>query len=128
MSFECQKCGDCCRAYIITVTLGDLHRWRIEGREDIISHVRYWRHENELVFYDKVVQCSFLKDNLCSIYDTRPATCRNFPFNKKDQVVCHVKGLPPEGIDKSLEDQREDEEQTETWAHGAIAYYNLKEF
>lgn len=66
---ECKKCGECCRT--ISFVVKDVHKDKdkmeyllargieVEGDNVIVPHV-----------------CQHLKDNLCSIQDTKPKICK----------------------------------------------------
>jgi len=105
LKFECLKCGSCCRdkRTIVTLTHRDIIRLAEATGMNEKELVR-----NILVFYQcdesaerllafpsietyrgKAVlglrkredgSCVFLNNNLCSIYPSRPITCRTFPF------------------------------------------------
>jgi len=68
---ECiAKCGKCCKAPLVNTikfSMEDLDRWRREGRKDILEIVDDWARHKET--------CPFLKDNKCSIQETKPETC-----------------------------------------------------
>ncbi|MFA5179768.1 MAG: YkgJ family cysteine cluster protein [Syntrophales bacterium] len=86
---HCHCCGKCCLAdFIAYVRDEDILRWKKEGRTDILSVI-----ENEHAMWvgDHLISavdgrylhgCPFLtweKDrSACSIYETRPAVCRNY--------------------------------------------------
>lgn len=79
----CTQCGRCCTNPDFMERLGisdeDMDRWRREGRQDILAKVskeRGWRDAKP---------CAFLLDvgngvHTCSIYQTRPETCREYPI------------------------------------------------
>jgi len=85
----CHRCGKCCLAdFIAYVRDEDILRWQREGRTDIMSVI-----ENEHAMWagDHLISadsgrylhgCPFLMweedHSACSIYETRPAVCRNF--------------------------------------------------
>lgn len=85
----CRRCGKCCLANLIAyVTDEDWARWRREGREDIF---RIIAHEHAVWAGDHLISsddgrflhgCPFLEWGdgryTCTIYETRPAVCRNF--------------------------------------------------
>ncbi len=93
---ECQKCGLCCKTWQVDVVLEDRERWIKEKREDILDELIFI--ENKGLFIRnttiKPVQpCVFLKgENHCSIYETRPLTCRLFP-EWKNPNDCWCPGL-----------------------------------
>lgn len=39
--FKCQRCGNCCKYYAgsLTATTNDILRWKMQRRNDILSHV-----------------------------------------------------------------------------------------
>jgi Fe-S-cluster containining protein len=84
---RCGCCGDCCRAFggHLNASRADLDRWRKEGREDLLCRV------NRLgwIWYDPKSgdpeeKCPFLAQTdletaFCSIHETKPAMCRDYP-------------------------------------------------
>jgi len=87
---ECQKCGLCCRELPVDISASDIRRWLQERRTDIlrqISWVDNYPHKGTGgFFFLKTIQapkqpCPFLdENNLCSIYETRPRVCADFPY------------------------------------------------
>lgn len=87
MLYECDQCGACCKTLIVEADVQDVIR---EPR--ILEVQEGWGENGErrmslaemLLDDDKVVllacchPCGFLKENKCSIYDTRPGDCRRF--------------------------------------------------
>ena len=69
----------CCTRYL-WVSDEDMERWNIEGRQDILSHIRPRVVEGKQIY--EVVSpgrsCFFLKDGWCSIHETKPIVCRIF--------------------------------------------------
>jgi len=85
----CIRCGTCCFAYVRAyVTQEDLERWRAEGRSDILSILEnqgaVWAGDHFVSAADGhyIGACPFLDFDgaaaVCTIYDTRPLTCRNY--------------------------------------------------
>jgi len=85
----CRRCGKCCLADFRTyVTEVDRGRWRQEGREDILVSLEeprvVWAGDHFVSIADEksLSACSQLLcidgRNACSIYATRPDTCRKF--------------------------------------------------
>ncbi len=83
----CLACGECCKAFggHLNASRTDLERWRLLGREDILSRVigRGW------IWVDPDTKkpeamCPFLEktgpeNSICAIYDIRPDICRDYP-------------------------------------------------
>ena len=100
LKFRCTGCGNCCKGTAVYITPEDVHRI-VEGTgKSPRAFIRF--------FYDTFLtlakrdtfalrlgkrravmglkwtskRCMFLdKDNMCTIYDHRPVTCRQHPFN-----------------------------------------------
>ena len=78
---DCTACGNCCRSLMINVNANDAAR--------LASHLNI----SKETFYGKYVEqssegtlavintipCHFLSDNKCTVYEVRPAECREFP-------------------------------------------------
>lgn len=72
----CKHCGSCCQVDTNIIKPSDIRRWKAEGREDILKHVKDFRvgfKEDKCPFYEKG----------CLIEDTKPIDCRNFPLSKQ---------------------------------------------
>ena len=94
--FVCQKCGWCCRNVNINVSYSDILRWAKDKRLDILSQISYIDNDDpqKRGFYiaDTVTApkkpCQFLLDGQCSIYETRPRACAEFPSaHSKDEKL-----------------------------------------
>ena len=85
---SCHACGICCDLYGATIKASkeDLSRWKKEGRSEILSTVDG---EDNSLWCDgktgeKLDYCPWLvRDGEerahCSIHETKPATCREYP-------------------------------------------------
>jgi len=91
-SYECNLCGACCRNVKSSVPLEPLDIYKIAKHlcktiEDVI--VEYT--DIEMIAQNFVApfvktkgakdECIFLKDNLCTIQDCKPRTCRMYPMS-----------------------------------------------
>jgi Fe-S-cluster containining protein len=101
LKFRCTGCGNCCRDTVVCITDGDVRRI-VEGTgKSPRDFVKFYNHDeismstNDPLWVkfgdQKAVMglrstkdhCVFLDDetNLCTIYEHRPVTCRDHPFN-----------------------------------------------
>jgi Fe-S-cluster containining protein len=101
LKFRCTGCGNCCRDTVVCITDSDIKRI-VEGTgRSPLEFVRFHTHDEISMstsdplwvnFNDtKAVmglrsshdRCVFLDNetNLCTIYEHRPVTCRDHPFN-----------------------------------------------
>lgn len=75
----CDQCGWCCR------NIG-----KIELQKSDISRIGSFRNVSYRSDgkYNLDTPCPYInKDNKCTIYDKRPASCRNFPLGKKNGKI-----------------------------------------
>lgn len=86
---DCLQCANCCKNYSPRFKTPDIKRIskHLKMREsDFIE--KYLQVDKEGDFVVKSKPCPFLgKDNLCSIYETRPSDCRRFPYTDEDVIL-----------------------------------------
>lgn len=98
MKYACDGCGECCRTYLVVASESDAELEpkikalgeRLEDPEGTPAK-RY-----RLIPRGETGSCVFLeRDNRCSIYDTRPRLCRQFPAGSEMcEDVRRFAGLP----------------------------------
>ena len=80
---SCTQCGRCCTnpdfMERLGITEGDKTRWRQQGRHEILAQI------NDEMGWRELGPCPFvlmIGDGryTCTIYDTRPETCREYPI------------------------------------------------
>lgn len=86
LRFKCTECGKCCTGSpgYVFLSQNDLQRLakHFSLSDEEFSHT-YTRHvENNLALIDLPGSgdCIFLKENRCSVYESRPIQCRTFPW------------------------------------------------
>lgn len=93
MGAACTCCGKCCTNSTFMTTLqverSDVERWEDEGREDILRFVQPAGDGMFDVWIDEKgverERCPFVRKDRnrdtyrCTIYETRPEVCRQFP-------------------------------------------------
>ena len=101
LKFRCTGCGNCCRDTIVCLTDADVRRISEGTGASPLAFVRFYSHD-EIAMSDsdpswvrlgkgrRVMalktthdHCVFLESasNRCTIYEHRPVTCRDHPFN-----------------------------------------------
>lgn len=94
--FKCKQCGWCCKNKVISVAYSDIVRWFNQGRKDIlkeISFINNYPRKNTGAFYiakttfNPKQACPFFENGLCSIYETRPRCCRDFPNKPEPKCI-----------------------------------------
>lgn len=87
-NIDCTKCGNCCKALTIVPKSSDIRRLS-EGLDldPYQFKLKYLKkdHEGDLVFKQR--PCPFLKNNMCSVYEHRPDTCRSYPHLEKQHMA-----------------------------------------
>ncbi len=82
--FSCTLCGDCCRNRVIPLYEEDIERLKSAGYEDFYESTDSIEFELTGAPYKMKLRkdgsCIFLEDNMCSVYEIRPDTCRRYPF------------------------------------------------
>lgn len=97
----CNGCGKCCtNEYFmgtLTASSEDINRWTREGRDDILRFVKsgdLWIDDNGREYF----RCPFVRKNRgkstyrCTIYETRPEVCRNYPssYSHMISIGCEI--------------------------------------
>ena len=93
----CKRCGNCCsnRAHL------RIRKDELKGVADYL-HVEYKKLKDQLRAtpmgdgtFIIAQPCSFLRNNLCTVYPVRPVTCRGYPVN--DLLNTMGRGAPFDG-------------------------------
>lgn len=82
---DCLSCANCCKSLGPAIYDKDIERMakalRIKPSEVVSSYLRV-DEDGDYVF--KTMPCPFLMpDNYCSIYDSRPKACREYPHTDR---------------------------------------------
>jgi Fe-S-cluster containining protein len=93
--FECQKCGKCCKDETIYITIDDLDRWAADNSIFRVIHILQLDESTDqvrvLLKKDDDGYCNlYHRDNkTCTMYYSRPLTCRAFPlgFNGENYIL-----------------------------------------
>jgi len=95
---DCTKCANCCREVkpgFSEEEVDRLARRLTMTRERFIE--TYLERSEELdcetPWTTRITPCPFLKDNLCSVYEDRPADCSGYPYLYKPRFVTRTLGM-----------------------------------
>ena len=82
---DCTECAHCCKTAQVEVSTKDITRLAahlgISAKE---FAKRYTRTDGDNAVIFKTVPCVFLgEDNLCTVYEVRPDSCRDYPLLHK---------------------------------------------
>ena len=107
LKFQCTECGRCCSGFPGAVwiskeeTVAIANYLNITETEFLQDYTRLIDGKLSLVEREKNYECTFLKQNRCSIYPVRPKQCRTFPWwpqNLKSKKDWEEAALYCEGI------------------------------
>lgn len=81
---DCTTCANCCRDVKPTFSEAEVgrlaERMGIAQQQFIDAYLEGNDAGEEKPWQTKTKPCPFLKDNHCSVYEDRPADCRNYPY------------------------------------------------
>jgi Fe-S-cluster containining protein len=100
----CARCGHCCGPYFsLYVDEADEARWEQEERRDILERLDWERWhvtwDDDGAYHidtgERFSRCFFLRsspdgNSLCSIHDTKPKICRDYPPASSELCILHV--------------------------------------
>jgi Fe-S-cluster containining protein len=113
LKFRCTGCGNCCRNTLVCITDKDVRRIIDATGKSPLEFVRFYTHdevsmsENDPLWVrlekrkavmglrSRADHCIFLENetNRCTIYEHRPVTCRDHPFNVTFSATGAVKNI-----------------------------------
>ncbi|MEM8867845.1 MAG: YkgJ family cysteine cluster protein [Verrucomicrobiota bacterium] len=98
VEYDCTCCGACCRSFPIFANASDAQREpKIQSETRALpQHLQSADKTYQLFPLPFQQGCAFLKDNeLCRIYETRPAVCRRFTAGSPQCIEARQRqGLP----------------------------------
>jgi Fe-S-cluster containining protein len=96
--FKCEKCAICCgdtknrvrRILLLRIEAKSISQKTHESVNNFAEKLDGIEPYIYMMKKTKNGKCIFLKDDLCTIYRTRPLICRFYPFELKDENCKHV--------------------------------------
>jgi hypothetical protein len=93
---DCTACANCCREVRPGFSEEEVdvlaRRLGIERQQFIGKYLKRSDSDNNL-WETRTTPCPFLKDNRCSVYEDRPAGCREYPYLYKPKFVSSTIGM-----------------------------------
>jgi len=94
---DCTTCANCCRETKPGFTEQELdrvaRRLHMERQQIIEMYLEPWEEGNRKLWRTRATPCPFLKGNLCSIYEDRPAECSGYPYLYQPDFVFRTIGM-----------------------------------
>jgi Fe-S-cluster containining protein len=94
---DCTQCANCCREVHPSFSEEEVDRLarRLEmtRQQFIEAYLQCTESGDDNPWTTRTTPCPFLKDNLCSIYEDRPADCSGYPYLYKPEFVSRTMGM-----------------------------------
>jgi hypothetical protein len=94
---DCTACANCCREMHPSFSEEEVDRLArrlgMERQQFIDTYLERTKEAGENPWQTRGTPCPFLKDNLCSAYEDRPADCSGYPYLYKPKVVFRTIGM-----------------------------------
>ena len=94
---DCTKCANCCREVKPGFSEEEVdrlaRRLAITRQQFIETYLERSEPHCEKPWTTRATPCPFLKDNLCSVYEDRPADCSGYPYLYQPEFVCRTLGM-----------------------------------
>lgn len=94
---NCTTCANCCREMQPTFSKQEVdrvaRRLGMERQQFIETYLERSEAGSDNPWQTRTNPCPFLKDNLCSIYEDRPADCSGYPYLYKPDFVFRAMGM-----------------------------------
>ena len=83
-AIDCTKCANCCREVKPSFNEEEVNRLArrlsITREHFIETYLQRSETQSEKPWTTRTIPCPFLKDNLCTVYEDRPADCSGYPY------------------------------------------------
>jgi len=94
---DCTKCANCCREMHPTFSEEEVDRLAsrllITREQFIEAYLQRSEPGDDNPWTTRTTPCPFLKDNLCSVYEDRPADCSGYPYLYEPEFVSRAMGM-----------------------------------
>ena len=94
---DCTTCANCCREMKPGFREEEVdrvaRRLGMERQQFIETYLEPSEEDSGKLWRTRVTPCPFLRDNLCSIYEDRPAECSGYPYLYEPDFVFRTLGM-----------------------------------
>jgi uncharacterized protein len=88
---DCTSCANCCREVKPSFSEEEVDRLArrlgMERNQFIEKYLERTEPEDDNPWQTRTKPCPFLKDNLCTVYEDRPADCSGYPYLYEPKFV-----------------------------------------
>ncbi|HLJ27555.1 MAG TPA: YkgJ family cysteine cluster protein [Candidatus Angelobacter sp.] len=94
---DCTACANCCREMHPSFSEEEVDRLArrlgMERQQFIDAYLERTKEAGENFWQTRGTPCPFLKDNLCSVYEDRPADCSGYPYLYEPEFASRTIGM-----------------------------------
>lgn len=94
---DCTACANCCRHVKPSFSEEDVNRVALRlgmARQQFIeTYLKRSEEHDDNPWQTRTKPCPFLKENVCSIYEDRPADCSGYPYLFKPDFMFRTLGM-----------------------------------
>lgn len=94
---DCTKCANCCREVHPTFSEEEIDRLAsrlaMTRQQFIEAYLQRSEPDDDNPWTTRSTPCPFLKDNLCSVYEDRPADCSGYPYLYEPEFISRTLGM-----------------------------------
>ncbi|HET8891948.1 MAG TPA: YkgJ family cysteine cluster protein [Candidatus Angelobacter sp.] len=94
---DCTQCANCCREVHPTFSEEEVdrlaRRLAMTRQQFIEAYLKRSDPGDDNPWITRTTPCPFLKDNLCSVYEDRPADCSGYPYLYKPHFISRTLGM-----------------------------------
>jgi uncharacterized protein len=90
---DCTKCANCCREVRPTFSEEESDRLAMTREQFIEAYLQRSEPGDDNPWTTRTTPCPFLKDNLCSVYEERPADCSGYPYLYEPKFISRAMGM-----------------------------------
>ena len=94
---DCTQCANCCREVHPTFSEEEVdrlaRRLAMTRQQFIEAYLQRSELGDDNPWTTRTTPCPFLKDNLCSVYEDRPADCSGYPYLYKPAFISRTLGM-----------------------------------
>ena len=90
---DCTQCGNCCRHMQPGVMKNEIAVLASEKNMSVEDFMNDYMNQEKgsMIYYMKARPCTFLENKMCSIYESRPGSCAQYPYIDEAQLKLYWK-------------------------------------
>lgn len=92
-NIDCKQCGNCCQHLQPGLSEEEISRFAsLKNMSDNYFKNQFTSHEKgTMIQYMTARPCVFLDNKICSVYESRPYSCKDFPYIDESRIKMYWK-------------------------------------